>query len=574
MSSQTPEDKRETIIIPETLRKFYKKKNCFYETENGTVIDEISFIHASTTGKRKLEMIRNKIEKNFVYYSCSELCHFSRSKNNTRKLEGSYGEVKVDLSLGIAVKTLKDTDNEDSFNTEVGMYRLLEKTGCVPVMYHFDPVLYRFYIHAGRNFKNYFRQSTFTEKRRLITELFLCVKTLNENGVHHFDVKPENFVIVNEQVKIVDFSVSVYDPSLRSSYRKSGLMVKTYKPPEGFLNDRHSEFNLGKSDIFCTAICILDLLFRVNEVNNGGCDVDDTVYMEGGKIDKQIRKDFSYDPEEIRMYVYYTQVLGKELEKIQDLYSCLEEVVSPLSESCVLNIESYLGYFDGKNEGGKEGTKIWDSTLKNILAGMLEPCPEHRPSWGEVITKFNTEKMIGVSISFFPLPVLSSIKKYWEIIPDLSHTRDECISLFETCVEKVICNKDSVMTRMINILDLWMVKETEKKFPFNDLNPILLGTLLLVIGQESCTNRRPSTLYDDFCSILFKNNTNFAPYFSDVMEERGNMLILLDGNLFFETLYDKYMKDHKIIKTRSFYDLYRMDDCYSKSSEKILKELV
>jgi len=101
-----------------------------------------------------------------------------------------------------------------------------------------------------------------------IVQMFMGVKHLSDNDIVHSDLKPENFLLLNNGViKIIDFGASIQCTSglIRGNMNISS--THGYNPPEIYSS---SSFNPFKSDVFSMGIVLFECIAKMTLVDTDG----------------------------------------------------------------------------------------------------------------------------------------------------------------------------------------------------------------------------------------------------------------------------------------------------------------
>jgi len=105
---------------------------------------------------------------------------------------------------------------------------------------------------------------SFARKRRILFDVGCLIYNLHCNGIYHLDIKPQNFLIDNSKIVVIDFGQSAY----RTSYRKNILpswfiCSENFTPPEIMLYQHESldlkTFDLEKIDVWSFGVLMLYL---------------------------------------------------------------------------------------------------------------------------------------------------------------------------------------------------------------------------------------------------------------------------------------------------------------------------
>lgn len=106
------------------------------------------------------------------------------------------------------------------------------------------------------------------EKSDYVKQLFEAVRDLHANKVVHFNLKPENiFLTEDNQLKLVDFELAetfenVYSEQFMTDFDKNKIIKATpsYRPPEGFLPSMDPLSINEKTDIWGIGCILWDMI--------------------------------------------------------------------------------------------------------------------------------------------------------------------------------------------------------------------------------------------------------------------------------------------------------------------------
>ena len=118
---------------------------------------------------------------------------------------------------------------------------------------HQDKLVYYTQLYDGKTLEQVIlekKQLSVEQVRDIIYQIALGLDDLHKHGIIHRDIKPANIMIVNNQVKVIDYDISrVYDDDKHQDTTNFG--TKYYAPPEQYgyrQTDITSDiFSLGKT---------------------------------------------------------------------------------------------------------------------------------------------------------------------------------------------------------------------------------------------------------------------------------------------------------------------------------------
>lgn len=183
--------------------------------------------------------------------------------------EGTYGLVTQNDNY--AVKTMKNKDLDDRESNYI-----IESTTC--------QYLTSNYTIACFNFK--FDKSEFTMDLGILVKKFInednlrqvidgiidCVQYIHSRGLLHLDIKPNNILVHDNKVKLIDFGLCKY--IMNGLIGELEAITSNYRPPELFEQDCDL---IPSLDIWSTGIVILELINGTNPVYKVGVSPDETL---------------------------------------------------------------------------------------------------------------------------------------------------------------------------------------------------------------------------------------------------------------------------------------------------------
>lgn len=111
------------------------------------------------------------------------------------------------------------------------------------------------------------------EAKFIITQILYALKYLNEREpkVIHFDLKPQNILFHNGEIKIADFGLAkvIEDNKEQIELTSQGVGTYWYLPPECFDSDKSKAYIDPKVDVWSTGVIFFELLYGVKPFGNG-----------------------------------------------------------------------------------------------------------------------------------------------------------------------------------------------------------------------------------------------------------------------------------------------------------------
>ncbi len=112
------------------------------------------------------------------------------------------------------------------------------------------------YIENGLNLVEAGRNLPFPEKIRLIVQMLQALEYLHRRGILHRDLKPDNALVKNSRVRLVDFGLSVITERTVEHQTQSTAGTMAYMAPELFQGEAYSL----PSDLYAVGLMAIELL--------------------------------------------------------------------------------------------------------------------------------------------------------------------------------------------------------------------------------------------------------------------------------------------------------------------------
>ena len=168
--------------------------------------------------------------------------------------KGTFGKViKIN---DIAVKKIKISDiesSEDNFIIESTICKYLDKTYIVEC-YNYNFIESEITMEVGLPV-NIYLKSSFNNLKLIIENLINAVNYIHSQGIIHLDIKPNNMIIVDNKLKLIDFGSCRYISD--HTINKNSYITIWYRPPELFIKGCKSHPSL---DIWSTGISIIEII--------------------------------------------------------------------------------------------------------------------------------------------------------------------------------------------------------------------------------------------------------------------------------------------------------------------------
>ena len=168
--------------------------------------------------------------------------------------KGTFGSVRRDQDVAIKQFSLENKEyQEETFIIESTICEYLANTHIIKCLdYNFDKS--EISMQLGIPTLRYINASP-KHLRSAIDSLIAAVEYMHSMGLLHLDIKPENTIIVDNRLKLLDFGASSYiGPHL---ILKNTSFAPGYRPPELYERDCEAYPSL---DIWATGMTIYHLL--------------------------------------------------------------------------------------------------------------------------------------------------------------------------------------------------------------------------------------------------------------------------------------------------------------------------
>jgi len=243
--------------------------------------------------------------------------------------DGNYSEVFRDSSGKYAIKRTIEKNLDIHLIKEYMILKMFKHIGIIDIS--------AFYINYNlgkwdlalvmpvyrMNLRDYYRSSIAssaypTQVRHIMKNMCLALYAIHEHGFLHLDIKPDNILISDQDVRLIDFGISQYVGNITHPQKWMEVVTLWYRAPElinrNFFNYKVDIWSLG---------CVLGELIYGAPLFTG--DENSIVLSE----------------QKIRGYKSETPIRG-----LEDLVDVLEYmlVANPLERKNITNILKKLGH--------------------------------------------------------------------------------------------------------------------------------------------------------------------------------------------------------------------------------------
>jgi serine/threonine protein kinase len=428
-------------------------------------------------------LFKDENEKIFYAVSTQISNVFTLTTNETKKDkyvypkaggEGSYGEVEIHKTSGIAVKSFKVSRNLLLLNAdlikEVSIYKLLGKmwcgkfryknkeSCCVGKLYDVDLENKKIFIELGTgSLENLLdmghkQDTVLLNKPQIIKPILYrlasCMGKINNQGIIHCDLKPANIIVAPNGIYVIDFGKSEIDRSPGQKHIKDAdKQTYEYRSPEIFTHLQGDYAFNYKIDVFSTALIFLDIAY--------GKTMNIIQYYENKEPTvKNIQKTMieMYGLTNTREYkdmmrtrdsnIYNSLGANLFFKLIQKSYTYQIPITKYIRDNYP-SIEQRLGYEF--------------NSFMNLISGMLNPNPKIRLGWQDVLrhpyfTNIDIKDQLLLEPGYINKFDKDSIKKEWLN----SEKRLEIITLFGNIKIEGIKPLEETIASSIQLLDIIM----------------------------------------------------------------------------------------------------------------------
>ena len=168
------------------------------------------------------------------------------------------------------------------------------------------PIIPVYKMKKGITLVNHIKTIDTKEKYKIIVELYEILQKLHQQNYYHGDIKPDNIVIINNKLYLIDFSFSKFIPRITSHTSVLNMGTDCYRPPERIFNDLNrlelETVHPFKGDLWSFGVLCIYIL-------SGGKDLYDVFNNEKWKFD--VNKDNT-------LYQCYIDIFKKINDNLND----------------------------------------------------------------------------------------------------------------------------------------------------------------------------------------------------------------------------------------------------------------
>jgi serine/threonine protein kinase len=376
MSNKKIRNFKNNNTLDEIIKKVISSKRTWSESFFKNSIPEKNVYIKSSSSK-------NYIATSLQPYLSNNLNKFKNIKIDMTKdkSSGSFGSVylkiksKNNKDLNIIYKEIYNTDSEKTQFKALIFHYLLQKYYTINniselkylcKLHEFgsieknETLTYAIMENCGKDLLNYFEDiieinKNLSLKEKLMKLLILfsecckAVKIIHNLGYLHLDIKPENFMIKDDQIKIIDFDCvkkSGYKTITSfgtMNYISNDWLINAYSkhPRETTLEYHHDIFSLGCMFIYLLYNCVFDMSIDIacpNEIINYNSNFDKNV----------IKARINYKDEDLKNitdFIRKNLVINDDL-KVIIIVNLINKIVNPDVAERYESIDNVIEHID------------------------------------------------------------------------------------------------------------------------------------------------------------------------------------------------------------------------------------
>ncbi len=339
-------------ILP-TKRVYYLKNNSKKELILEPYI---------STNPKKFENIQINTTKNNIILSGSfALVYVNIKSKNNKKLDNIVFKIINDerktefkslifhyllqkyyiLNKSDNIKYLCSLHEFGNIKNNNKTYAIMENCG-IDLFYYLEDIM-----NYNRDLDPKYK---FEKLLKLFSECCKAVKTIHDLGYLHLDIKPENFLIKDGQIKIIDFGLvrkHGYKTNIvfgTPNYVSNDWLKNAYSQPakETTLEYYHDIFSLG-----CLFIYILyNYVFKINIIM--GCPLEGKIGNNVNFTNYVLQKRLSYDD---KSFITMKDNIFLNLNSIKIhnnilIINLIDKIVNPIIDKRYNSIDNVLNHID------------------------------------------------------------------------------------------------------------------------------------------------------------------------------------------------------------------------------------
>lgn len=505
-------------------------------------------------------------------------------KDPSKLSQGTYGSVIQFPSENLIYKSSRQTNIEEDFIKEIGVYNLFKQFTCLPEFHDLfissekNPVMV-----LNKGFSTLTEAKLdFNQKKIAMFQILKCMRLFNSQGLIHLDLKPPNILInkdiLNNQninTQIIDWGICAVDhcPWAYSNITGSKQTL-WWRSPEVLMNKPYNY----KADIFSIGIILGELIMLSDLKYEYWFPVQsESEYISMLKKDligiKTVNisvADLVDWPVSLKHLIAFNIVCSNQNYfdfKVKENYNPIEldRMVLDMFENRKYNmineIESLIQKWRLPDEPEKEN-------FLDLLASMMEFNPRFRISYEDAIIHPYFQNIKRQSYSQFPI-FLNRIDKLNVDLDKIYseknwNKREKLISN----IFKMPKTSDEAKFLTIQLLDAMILESKDQEF-----ESLLDSALFISRCIYSYKDDFPET--DEFLKLSKKpdNEAILNAYRNQIL----NDIKLLNYKLIVPSLYSYWVYHNRKIPNQSqieaMLDVYNYSDFYAKDFESWLKFL-
>jgi serine/threonine protein kinase len=198
-------------------------------------------------------------------------------RNSVYKIQKDNNEI-------LALKKIKyyhdiEDSRYDYAKNEIKILEEIQHPNIIKLFHYMDDTkkkeFYIFIEYGGVDLKSYMHDVTNYDYKNVIKQILLGVEYLHRRNFIHLDLKPQNIVILNGEIKIIDFDCTQKITDIDFS---SEFITLWYRPPELLLNCKSFGYEVDMWSVGCIIFEIvnneplfpgdseIDQLYRISRI--------------------------------------------------------------------------------------------------------------------------------------------------------------------------------------------------------------------------------------------------------------------------------------------------------------------
>jgi serine/threonine protein kinase len=241
---------------------------------------EIEYLEIINTGGNyanifKGRLIKKELSPINIRYMLNKIFNLIfKKKNILLNLEEQQEEY-------IVIKKLLKRGKEEPLNNEIYMLNLIGKHKNIINMKHYkkNDYICLEYCHEGDLFTHIMKKLyTETEAIHILKQLIRAIKVCHDMNIVHADIKPENVLMFQDEIKLIDFgeAYQIINPKSEDKQYANYYPIRgtaLYQPPElnHKVNIEVKEIELLKADLWSLGVTAFVMIRGYFPINSKVC---------------------------------------------------------------------------------------------------------------------------------------------------------------------------------------------------------------------------------------------------------------------------------------------------------------